>query len=363
MLKINKSILIVCLISLFLLVSQASAADANSLDISDIDSIDGNLIQDNYSLDSLDSNNNYQYSLESKKNYPDSSIDSKNSNFDLEKCSFSKDYSISEEKTLINQDQSSENIKNNDLDNNDETAEIIEEEIKDTEGVVMAGDNYSCGPASLATALNKLGLNLTLSEVSQYTNTTENGTNMQSLIDAAKHYNFSAFGVEIQAKDLKENSIVHLNMGYGEHWTVVSKVTEDNIFLADSTEGNINMSIAEFNSIYTGKAIILSSMNEDSGNLSVSNGKVLDSSQCLKISGKGMKRKVIGYRYVTKYVTVAVWKKVLKPKVIGGHVSFSCWEWTYSKVYVIKKKKVKEPIYKYYYVSDEALTSASIKKK
>ena len=226
MFKVSKSILIVCLISLFLLVSQASAADSNGLSISDINSVDENYNLDASYLDSLQDSND----MHSDSSLNSNGLDDK-SNYD---------------KTSISQNQTSSNLKDNDLDNNDGESEIIEEEAKDTEGVVMAGDSYSCGPASLATALNRLGLNLSLSEVFQHTNTTEDGTNMQSLIDAAGYYNFSSVRVEIQAKDLAENSIVHLDIDGTEHWTVVSKITEDSVFLADSTMGNINMSIDEF---------------------------------------------------------------------------------------------------------------------
>ena len=325
MLRINKSILMVCLISLFLLVSQASAADADMI-ASDINLADESLIID----DKMDLSQNQNQN-------PIPSMDKSN-------CS-----------------QSLENVKNNDLDNNDNAKTEIAEE-KDTRSVVMAGDNYSCGPASLATALNKLGMNLSLNEVSAHTNTSiENGTTMQSLIDAAKCFNYSAIGVSIESKDLVENSIVHLNLGGGQHWTVLSRISEGHVFLADSTEGNINLTIDEFNSCYSGKAILLTKIAKQTTEIS-SNAKVLDSSECMKISGKGMKKRVVGYRIVKKIVAIPVWKKVLKPRVVNGHVSFTCWEYSYSKVYTYKVKKVKEPIYKYYYVADDALTSAKIKK-
>lgn len=228
----------------------------------------------------------------------------------------------------------------------------------------MANDNYSCGPASLATALNRNGLNLSLNEVSKHTNTSLNGTSMQSLIDAAKYYGFSAYGVEVNTKGLKENNIVHLNLNGCEHWTVISKVTDTHIFLADSTEGNINFTIDEFDSYFSKKAIILSNISQnDLKNDLISNQiNILNKDQCLKISGKGLKKKVVGYRIVWKYGWRQKYGWVLRPKVVGGHVSFT--QWVYVKGYhaVWGKYKVKEPIYKYYFVSDDAMTSAKIKK-
>ena len=93
------------------------------------------------------------------------------------------------------------------------------------------------------------------------------------------------------------------------------------------------------------------------------NGKFLDFDDfCKRISGKGLKRKVIGYRIVWRYGLIQKYGWVLRPKVVGGHISFS--QWTYVKGYyaVWGKYKVKEPIYKYYFVSDDALTSVKIRK-
>lgn len=313
MLKINRSILIICIVSLFLIIGQISASDTDSMEINDTANNDLILNQ----LNDSDMNN-----LESDE---------------MEKTAQTETESIDE---------------------------IVEEKQKDTTGVVMANDNYSCGPASLATALNRNGLNLSLNEVSKHTNTSLNGTSMQSLIDAAKYYGFSAYGIDIDTKGLTENNIVHLNINGCEHWTVISKVTDTHIFLADSTEGNINFTIDEFNSYFSKKAIIISNISQnDLKNDLISNQiTILNKDQCLKISGKGLKKKVVGYRIVWKYGWRQKYGWVLRPKVVGGHVSFT--QWVYVKGYhaVWGKYKVKEPIYKYYFVSDDAMTSAKIKK-
>ena len=313
MMKINRSILIICIVSLFLIIGQISASDTDSIEINDAANNDLILNQLNDSdMDNLESD-------------------------EMEKTAQTETETI------------------------DET---VEEKQKDTTGVVIANDNYSCGPASLATALNRNGLNLSLNEVSKHTNTSLNGTSMQSLIDAAKYYGFSAYGVEVDTKSLKENNIIHLNINGCEHWTVISKVTDTHIFLADSTEGNINFTLDEFNSYFSKKAIILAnnSLNDLKNDLISNQITILNKDQCLKISGKGLKKKVVGYRIVWKYGWRQKYGWILRPKVVGGHVSFT--QWVYVKGYhaVWGKYKVKEPIYKYYFVSDDAMTSAKIKK-
>lgn len=325
MLKINKSILIICLVSLFLIIGQISASDTDLMEINDSGMNDLSLNHNTTEI-SDDSNMN---PLESNELNEENSIKTKTS------------------------DSLEESIN-----------DMIEEKQKDTNGIVMANDNYSCGPASLATALNKYGLNLSLNEVSKHTNTSLNGTTMQSLIDTAKYYGFSAYGVEIDTKYLKENNIVHLNINGCEHWTVINKVTDTHIFLADSTEGNMNFTIDEFNSYFSKKAIVLSKNNSlDLKEELISNQiNILNQEQCKKISGKGLKKKVIGYRIVWKYGFVQRYGWVLRPKVVGGHVSFSQWVYVKGNRPVWGKYKVKEPIYKYYYVSDERLTSAKIRR-
>ena len=326
MLKINKSILIICLVSLFLIIGQISASDTDLMETSDADMNDLSINQNtNEGLDDLNMNQ-----LESNELNDANSIKTETSD-DLE-----------------------ESID-----------DMIEEKQKDTNGVVMANDNYSCGPASLATALNRYGLNLSLNEVSKHTNTSLNGTTMQSLIDTAKYYGFSAYGVEIDTKCLKENNIVHLNINGCEHWTVINKLTDTHVFLADSTEGNMNFTIDEFNSYFSKKAIVLSKNNStDLKEELISNQiNILNQDQCMKISGKGLKKKVIGYRIVWKYGLVQKYGWVLRPKIVGGHVSFSQWVYVKGNRPVWGKYKAKEPIYKYYYVSDDSLTSAKLRRK
>ena len=326
MLKINKSILIICLVSLFLIIGQISASDTDLMETSDLD------------MNDLSINQNT------------------NEGFDNPNMDQSKSNEMNE----------ANSIKTEPSDALEESIDdMIEEKQKDTNGVVMANDNFSCGPASLATALNKYGLNLSLNEVSKHTNTSLNGTTMQSLIDAAKYYGFSAYGVEIDTQNLNENNIVHLNINGCEHWTVIKKLTDTHVFLADSTEGNMNFTIDEFNSYFSKKAIVLSKNNStDLKEELISNQiNILNQNQCMKISGKGLKKKVIGYRIVWKYGLVQRYGWVLRPKIVGGHVSFSQWVYVKGNRPVWGKYKVKEPIYKYYYVSDDSLTSAKLRRK
>ena len=93
MLKINRSILIICIVSLFLIIGQISASDTDSMEINDTANNDLILNQ----LNDSDMNN-----LESDE---------------MEKTAQTETETIDE---------------------------IVEEKQKETTGVVMANDNYSC---------------------------------------------------------------------------------------------------------------------------------------------------------------------------------------------------------------------------
>ena len=372
MFKTEKSILIICIILIFLLSGQVSATDTPTIELNDFDTGENSFNTNaNDMIEDMDDEikivEDYDKYIDDEINEEDYVSTEINANHPIENnidypIKNNIDYPIEN-----NVDFPIENNVNYPINNNvdDEEFNIVDENAKDTTGVIMAGDNYSCGPASLATVLNKFGLNLSLSEVSRYTKTSLNGTNMQSLMDAAKQYNFSALGIEIDTKNLKENYIVHLNINGNEHWTVISKLTDTHVFLADSTEGNIKLSLDEFNSYFTKKAVVISNNSQiDLNNEMIKNQiKILGKNQTLRISGKGMKRRVIGYKIVWKHGLIAKHGWILKPKVVGGHVSFSQWQYVKGTYYVWGKYKVKEPIYKYYYVADDSLTSAKIKKR
>lgn len=110
-----------------------------------------------------------------------------------------------------------------------------------TTGIVMSDDDYSCGAASFATVLNNLGINMTLDEAKNAVNTNTNGTAMVGIINGANKYNLSAYSLNINTNDLKENYIIHMNIIGVDHWSVVKSVTTESIILADPNLGNINM--------------------------------------------------------------------------------------------------------------------------
>ena len=127
----------------------------------------------------------------------------------------------------------------------------------DSEGVVLQTRNYTCGPAALATVLQRLGVNTTEDELAGLAGTTEDGTTMQGLLEASRAKGMNANGMKLNISELKENMIAYtINDGMG-HYTVINEITNETIKLADPSLGNIEMNIEEFAEIYSRYTLVI----------------------------------------------------------------------------------------------------------
>lgn len=357
--KINgKIMLVLSMVLLLTFMTSSTAFDVDTLDSNQIiqeDCIANSTILETASDDSINENENGK-------------SDSIEINEKLIENNGNKAIEPNEHYTIEN----NETIKTNEhytIENNKEIDTSLKEECKNDEnknfdGIVVSDDSYSCGPASLATVLNRFGMNLTLKEVSQFTDATEEkGTSMLSLINASKHFGFDAVGARLDVCDLKENYIIHMNIDGNEHWTVFKNITDDHVFLMDPNEGHVNFTLEEFNSYFTGNAIIIfnEATNIIQDELKSENISILSDDESLEIFGKRMVKKVVGYKTVRKYGFVPHYGWKLMPVVSKGEVHFSQWKYVKGVYYTLGWYTAKEPIYKVYYISDEALTSAPLK--
>jgi len=130
-----------------------------------------------------------------------------------------------------------------------------------TTGIVMQTTNYTCGPASLATVLNNIGINATEQELATLAGTDENGTTMYGLSEAAKAKGLNAIGMKLSIDDLKPNNIVFITANGEPHYSVIREVTNESVKLADPSIGNIEMSKEKFAEVYSGNALVISDPN------------------------------------------------------------------------------------------------------
>ena len=158
-----------------------------------------------------------------------------------------------------------------------------------TTGVVMSDNEYSCGAASFATVLNKMGINISLNESKDATKTTINGTTMDNIIYAAKNYNLTAYAINTNTANLKENFIVHMDIMGINHWSVVKEINNATIILADPNLGNFEYDLYEFNQYYTNQTIVIINSNKNNlnNNIMPQNCTVISEINQKIISGNG----------------------------------------------------------------------------
>ena len=280
MLKINKSILIICIVSLFLIIGQISASDTDLIEINESDTIDNQ-------IDKL----------------IDNQID----------------------KLIDNQIDDLKELKDSDSIDERKDNEIIEKIEKQTKGkseIVMSNDDYSCGAASFATALKNMGMNISLDEAKMAANTTINGTSMKGLVDAAAKYNLTAYGVYADSSNLKENFIVHMNINGAEHWSMIKEISKDSITLADPSLGCIEYDLGKFNEFYTNNSLIILNKSKASS-LDMSQYTIIDNDMLNCISGKGYAyyySKKISYIHNKVKPGYAFLVKIIVPKWGGNTV-------------------------------------------
>jgi parallel beta-helix repeat protein len=165
---------------------------------------------------------------------------------------------------------------------------LVDTLVMDTAGVVMQNNIWNCGPASLATVLNKLGVNATQDDLASLAGTDYTGTTMAGLVYAAEvkglNQSITAAGMLITSVDqLKPNNIVLLTTVSGlYHYCIITNITNTTVFLADSELGNINMTIGNFTSVYTGYALVVTN---DTNNTQFNNGSFLSYNSMTSIKG------------------------------------------------------------------------------
>lgn len=123
--------------------------------------------------------------------------------------------------------------------------------------IVMQSTNYNCGPAALATVIKAQGIDCSEMELAKIAGTDESGTSMYGLIQAARKKGLEAWGVRIGLENLKPNNIVFIKLHGSSHYSVIRKISNNNVYLADPSLGEIEIKKDIFNQIYSGNALVI----------------------------------------------------------------------------------------------------------
>jgi len=78
---------------------------------------------------------------------------------------------------------------------------------------------------------------------------------------AARSKGLNAKGMKVSVNNLKKNNIVFLTINGNTHYSVINEITNESIFIADPSLGNIKMTLEYFNNTYSGYAIVITDLN------------------------------------------------------------------------------------------------------
>lgn len=174
----------------------------------------------------------------------------------------------------------------NEIDNQINNVQMV-----DTTGIVMSSTTYNCGPATLATVLQKLNINETQDMFASLAGTDENGTTMYGLTQAAQQKGVIAKGLKLKVNELKHGNIVYLIIDYEDHYSIITSINDTTVYLADTDFGNINMTLANFTAAYVqhattgyGYALVVTNNSTDP---QLSNNNTLTDDEMKPIKGTG----------------------------------------------------------------------------
>ena len=176
----------------------------------------------------------------------------------------------------------SENITN---------SQISDELMVNTTGIVMSNTTSNCGPASLATVLQNLSINVSQDVLAAIAETDENGTTMYSLAHAAQKQGLIVKGLKLRVNELEPWNIVYLTLDNIGHYSITTSINDTTVYLADTDFGNINMTLADFTAAYVqnktngyGYALVITT---NSTNPKLCNNNTLTDNEMKSIKGTG----------------------------------------------------------------------------
>ncbi|WP_162615157.1 peptidase domain-containing ABC transporter [Vagococcus silagei] len=130
---------------------------------------------------------------------------------------------------------------------------------------VKQHNKQDCGIACLATIFKYYGVNISMVELREEAKVDQNGSNILSLIETAKKYNFEADAFKGNYVDLLDFMNSSTNVGpfiahvitknLEAHYIVINKVEANRVSIFDPGDGNKIISVEEFKELWTGYII------------------------------------------------------------------------------------------------------------
>jgi len=125
------------------------------------------------------------------------------------------------------------------------------------DGVVLQKHGNDCGPAALKMIFDYFEIPVALEEISGKV-LGKKGSSMLSLKQMAELKGLKAEGWRFAFKDLKKMKLPAIVFASGDHFVVISKITEDGkITILDPAIGKLKYSSRGFQRIWKGETLIL----------------------------------------------------------------------------------------------------------
>ena len=131
--------------------------------------------------------------------------------------------------------------------------------------LIKQHDQKDCGATCLAMVCKYYGYEASISKFREYTKTDNRGTNIYSIVKAARELGLEAEALEGDFDELREGFkqqeihipfIAHIVTETGfAHFVVVNRLTDKNVIVSDPAVGILKYSVEEFNQLWTGGII------------------------------------------------------------------------------------------------------------
>lgn len=128
--------------------------------------------------------------------------------------------------------------------------------------VVLQQDQTDCGAACLSSIIKYYGGIIEIDKIRQVSGTSQYGTTLLGLRNAAIHFGFEAEGFEVDSienlKGIQQLAILHVNISEGQHHFIIFfKWLEDNrILVGDPAKGLIKLTVEQLTKMWESKALL-----------------------------------------------------------------------------------------------------------
>ena len=123
--------------------------------------------------------------------------------------------------------------------------------------VVLQRSPADCGPAALATIARHYNLDFQPQDIAKLAGTTDAGTTLYGLAQAANQMGLEATGMELSLIELQSAPlplVAHVN---GNHFVVVQSFEQDRLTLLDSAVGRREIDASAFQQIWKGYVLLI----------------------------------------------------------------------------------------------------------